>query len=89
LDDWSALTPLAAPILDLALPGHGAPTSEGGLQQQPELIDAFTPQPEHLNDDLALLDDDAFALQLPARIDPRPQRTARLAALDTDDGIAL
>jgi len=89
-DDWSALAPLAAPILDLALPGHGAPIDDGGLQHQPELIEAaFTPQPERLNDDLALLDDDDLALELPAQIDPRLQRTARLAAMDPDDGIAL
>jgi type IV secretion system protein VirD4 len=38
-------------------------------------------------DDLGLFDDDD--LSLPIQLDPRLQRTARLAALDPDDGISL
>lgn len=88
-DDWSGLTPLAAPILDLALNNRAEAIDDGGRQQQPELGEAvFTPQPDHATDDLGMLDD-GLPLPLPAQLDPRLQRTARLAALDPDDGIAL
>ncbi len=89
-DDWSGLSPLAAPILDLARNNHDGAIDDGGRQQQPELGEAIlAPQPEHVTDDLGLLDDDDLPLPLPAHLDPRLQRTARLAALDPDDGIAL
>jgi type IV secretion system protein VirD4 len=89
-DDWTGLAPLASPILELALPGYGEAIDDGGRQQQPELGEvAFTPQPEHTADDLGMLDDDDMPLPLPAQLDPRLQRTARLASLDPDDGIAL
>lgn len=89
-DDWSGLAPLSSPILDLALNNRSGAIDDGGRQQQPELGEAiFTPQPEHATDDLGLLDDDDLPLSLPAQLDPSPQRTARLAALDPDDGIAL
>ncbi len=88
-DDWSGLAPLAAPILDLALNNRAEAIDDGGRQQQPELGEAvFTPQPDHATDDLGMLDD-GLPLPLPAQLDPRLQRTARLAALDPDDGIAL
>ena len=68
----------------------GEAIDDGGHQQQPELAEvAFMPEPEHAVDDLGLLDDDDLPLPLPAQLDPRLQRTARLAALDPDDGIAL
>ena len=89
-DDWSGLAPLATPLLDLALNNRGDVTDDGGRQQQLELGEAaFTPQPEHTADDLGLLDDDDLPLPLPAQLDTRLQRTARLAALDPDDGITL
>ncbi len=89
-DDWSSIAPLAAPILDLALHRYGEPIDDGGHQQQPELNEgAFTPQPDHAVDDLTLLDDDDMPMPLPAQLDRRLQRTARLASLDPDDGIAL
>ncbi len=89
-DDWTGLAPLASPILELALPRHGESIDDGGRQQQPELSEVtFTPQPEHTADDLGMLDDDDLPLPLPAQLDPRLQRTARLASLDPDDGIAL
>ncbi len=89
-DDWTALAIPATPILGQALPEHGESIDDGGRQQQPELANVvFTPEPEYTVDDLGLLDDDDLPLPLPARIDPRLQRTARLAALDPDDGIAL
>jgi type IV secretion system protein VirD4 len=88
-DDWSGLAVLAPPI-----PAASAGTSEviddGGRQHQPELAEVvYTPMPEHVTDDLALLDDDDLPLPLPSQLDRRLQRTARLAALDPDDGIAL
>ncbi len=89
-DDWAGLAIPATSILSLVLPAHGEVIDDGGLQQQPELAEvAFTPEPEHTVDDLGLLDDDDLPLPLPAQLDPRLQRTARLAALDPDDGIAL
>jgi type IV secretion system protein VirD4 len=45
--------------------------------------------PERVTDDLALLHDDDLPLPLPSQLDRRLRRTARLAALDPDDGIAL
>jgi len=89
-DDWTRLAIPAAPIPGLVLPAHGEAIDDGGHQQQPELAEvAFMPEPEHAVDDLGLLDDDDLPLPLPAQLDPRLQRTARLAALDPDDGIAL
>jgi len=89
-DDWSELTPLAAPILDMALAGQAGAADDGGRQQQPELGEvSYAPQPEPATDDLGLLDDDDAPLPLPTHLDPRLQRAARLAVLDPDDGIAL
>jgi type IV secretion system protein VirD4 len=89
-DDWTGLTIPAAPLPGLVFPAHGEAIDDGGHQQQPELADvAFTPEPDYAKDDLGLLDDDDLPLFLPVQLDPRLQRTARLAALDPDDGIAL
>jgi type IV secretion system protein VirD4 len=89
-DDWSALAPLAAPILDMALAGPAEAADDGGMQQQPELGEViYTPLLESGVDDLGLLDDDDAPLPLPTQLDSRLQRAARLAALDLDDGIAL
>ncbi len=86
-DDWTGLAIPAAPILGLILPAHDAVIDEGGRQHQPELAEVtYTPESEHAPDDLGLLDDDDVTLPLPL---PRQQRTARLAALDPDDGISL
>ncbi|MGI9026900.1 MAG: conjugal transfer protein TraG [Burkholderiaceae bacterium] len=88
-DDWSKMAPQAGSILDLALHGYSEAVDDGGLQQQPELSDVvITLQSDHAPDDLALLDDDV-TLTLPTQFSPRLQRTARLASLDPDDGIAL
>jgi type IV secretion system protein VirD4 len=90
LDDWTGLAILAAPIPGLVFPTHGEAIDDGGHQQQPELAEvAFMPEPEHVVDDLGLFDDDDLPFPLPAQLDPRLQRTARLAALDPDDGVAL
>jgi len=89
-DDWTGLAILAAPIPGVFFPAHGEAIDDGGHQQQPELTEvAFTPEPEHAVDDLGLLGDVDLPLPLPAQLDPRLQRTARLAALDPDDGISL
>jgi hypothetical protein len=89
-DDWTglAIPAPAAPSPGLVSPAHGESIDDGGQQQQPELSEIiFTPEPEHVVDDLGLFDDDD--LSLPTQLDPRLQRTARLAALDPDDGISL
>ncbi len=89
-NDWSGLAPLAMPILDMALAGQSGSVDDGGRQQQSELDEVFyMPKHEHGSDDLGLLDDDDAPLTLPTQLDPRLQRSARLAALDPDDGIAL
>ena len=90
-DDWQALAvPMAATAPRPAFMA-GMATDEGGPRLQPELSAVITPQPEldALTNDLALLDDDDTPLPLPRQLDPALQRTARLAALDPDDGIAL
>jgi type IV secretion system protein VirD4 len=90
-DDWSALTIPAVPSAPAAVVGLGD-ADEGGPRRQPELSEAvaYSPVPDQPASDLALLDDDDdLPLPLPAQLDPRLQRAARLAALDPDDGISL
>ena len=78
-----------------ATAGLGESADDGGPRQQPELseIATYSPVPDRSASDLSLLDDDDFPLpfstSLPSQFDPRLQRTARLAALDPDDGIQL
>ncbi len=87
-DDWTGQAIPVASIPGLLFPAHGKAIDDGGHQQQPELAEVtVTPEPEHAVNDLVLLDDDDTPL--PAQLDSRLQRTARLAALDSDDGIAL
>lgn len=91
-DDWSALPiPVmpSVPAATITLP-EGA-TDDGGLRRQPELADEmiYVPTSDRVADDLAMLDDDDPPLPIPARLDPRLQRTARLATLDPADGIPL
>ena len=95
-DDWSALpapTASLTPISPTSIPAaaHSSTDDDAGPRQQPELAEvAYTPQPEHASNDLALLDDDDdLQLSLPTQLDPRLQRSARLAALDPHDGIEL
>jgi type IV secretion system protein VirD4 len=79
-------------MLGLVLPAHDAVIDAGGRQHQPELAEVtYIPAPEPAPDDLGLLDDDdvTLPLPLPHQLDPRLQGSARLAALDPDDGISL
>jgi type IV secretion system protein VirD4 len=91
-DDWSAL-----PIPSTPNPAAVTATSpegvidDGGPRREPEVTDemAYVPSPDRAADDLAMLDDDDLPLPVPARLDSRLQRMARLATLDPADGIPL
>ena len=97
-DDWSGL---AIPAVSGAstTTGSGGFADEGGHQLKPELDVAFdTPTTMDVDDLLVLDDEDDMSLQPHGlkrnkrdmgETDQRMQRTARLAALDPDDGIAL
>ena len=100
-DDWSGLT---VPAMSEGLTANqsGGFADEGGHQLKPELDVAFdAPTPMDVNDLLVLDDEDDMppqphSLKRDTRnerdigeTDQRMQRTARLAALDPDDGIAL
>jgi type IV secretion system protein VirD4 len=88
-DDWSGLALPAAPkVLDATTASRFA--DEGGHQIKPELdvlIDA--PVVPDAGDLLVLDDEDDVPSQPPRELDRRLQRTARIAALDPDDGIVL
>jgi type IV secretion system protein VirD4 len=77
------------PAATITLPESAA--DDGGLRRQPELADEviYVPASDRATDDLAMLDDDDLPLPIPAQLDPRLQRTARLATLDPADGIPL
>ncbi|MBL8387852.1 MAG: conjugal transfer protein TraG [Hydrogenophaga sp.] len=90
-DDWRELVvPMGTTAPNPAFMA-GMAADEGGPRLQPELTAVATQQPElnALTNDLALLDDDDAPLPFPRQFDPALQRTARLAALDPDDGITL
>ncbi|MDI1339913.1 conjugal transfer protein TraG [Polaromonas sp.] len=100
-DDWSGM---ALPAMSEALTANpsGDFADEGGHQLKSELNVAFdAPTTMDIDDLLVLDDEDDMSLQPQSLIrarrygreigdpDQRMQRTARLAALDPDDGIAL
>jgi type IV secretion system protein VirD4 len=97
-DDWSGLAVPAVSAMS-ALGDVGGFADEGGHQLKPELDVALDAPVLPQADDLLVLDDDDDAPLRPQRwvsqkpeldpIDRRLDRTARLAALDPDDGIAL
>jgi type IV secretion system protein VirD4 len=90
-DDWSGLaipSVPAAPADDLT----ATVTDDGGPRRQPELseVSEYSPEQAPSAGDLALLDDDDdLPLPRPGQLDSAMQRTARLAALDPNDGIDL
>jgi len=72
--------------------GVGGVADEGGHQLKPELEAAFAPSRDDGAQDLILLEDerdDDGAPLLPRDLDRQLVRSARLAALDPDDGIVL
>ena len=87
-DDWSGLAPLIAPE-SLSSTDAGGFGDEGGHQLKPELefVRDLPAQPE--DDGLLVLDDEDDVTLRPRDVDRQLTRTARLAALDPDDGIAL
>jgi type IV secretion system protein VirD4 len=93
-DDWSGLAipaVAAAPVLASVGSDEGS-ADDGGPRRHPELAEGATHalDLESQTSDLVLLvDDDDLPLPMPAQLEPRLQRCARLAALDPDDGIAL
>jgi len=87
-DDWShlaaaAIDPSSSP-LDM-----GGFADEGGHQLKPELDVASTDVREADVGDLMVLDDEDDAPLRPQDVARQFTRTARLAAQDPDDGIAL
>jgi type IV secretion system protein VirD4 len=89
-DDWSSLAVPAAPLAPAVTVISSAAIDDGGLQQQPELVDVVeVPLRDEVPTDFALLDEDDVPPPLPTQIDRRLQRPAQFAFLDHDDGIAL
>ncbi|MGH8159794.1 MAG: conjugal transfer protein TraG [Rhodanobacter sp.] len=92
-DDWSDLTIPAVPATPVLVSvGRDEDTADdGGPRRQPELaeVDLHLAELEPQASDLALLDDDDLPLPMSEQLDPRLQRSARLATLDPNDGIAL
>ncbi|MDZ4048333.1 MAG: conjugal transfer protein TraG [Pseudoxanthomonas sp.] len=91
MDDWSMLPILAAASAAMD-GGVGGVADEGGHQLKPELEAAFAPSRDDGAQDLILLEDerdDDGAPLLPRDLDRQLVRSARLAALDPDDGIVL
>ena len=87
-DDWAGLLlPVAA---NGAGSGHGIGLAdEGGHQLKPELEVTTELQPDADAGDLLMLDDEDDLPLRPQDLDRQLMRSARLAALDPDDGIAL
>ncbi|MCR8959842.1 conjugal transfer protein TraG [Variovorax sp. S2] len=87
-DDWSGLAPLIAPE-SLSPVDAGGFADEGGHQLKPELEVVRDTQVLPNDDGLLVLDDEDHVPLRPRDVDRQLTRTARLAALDPDDGIAL
>jgi len=87
-DDWSGLAPLIAPE-SLSSADAAGLADEGGYQLKPELEVVRDPSVLHEDDGLLVLDDEDDVPLRPRDVDRQLTRTARLAALDPDDGIAL
>ena len=87
-DDWSGLAPVASPEAK-AEGDAGGFADEGGHPLKPELDVVAAPADAPDTEDLLVLDDEDDAPLRPQDLDRQLMRTARLAALDPDDGIAL
>ncbi len=87
-DDWSHLAAAAINPSSSAL-DMGGFADEGGHQLKPELDIASTDVREADAGDLMVLDDEDDAPLRPQDVARQFTRTARLAAQDPDDGIAL
>lgn len=87
-DDWSGLAPLVAPE-SLSSADAGGSADEGGHQLKPELELVRDAEALPNDDGLLVLDDEDDVPLRPRDVDRQFARTARLAALDPDDGIAL
>ena len=87
-DDWSGLAPLSAPE-SLSSADAAGFADEGGQQLKPELEVVRDPSVLQEDDGLLVLDDEDDVPLRPRDVDRQLTRTARLAALDPDDGIAL
>ncbi|MNV31528.1 Type IV secretory system Conjugative DNA transfer [compost metagenome] len=87
-DDWSELAPLAA--AESSSSGEeGGFADEGGHQLKPELEVAPDTPILPADDGLLVLDDEDGMPLRPQDVDRQLARSARLAAMDPDDGIAL
>ena len=87
-DDWSGLAPLGANESSSYGEASGF-ADEGGHQLKPEL-DVMLDTPALPDDDgLLVLDDEDDIPLRPQDVDRQLTRSARLAAMDPDDGIAL
>ena len=87
-DDWAGL--LLTATADSAGSGFGTGLAdEGGHQLKPELEVAAELQPDADAGDLLVLDDEDELPLRPQDVDRQLMRSARLAALDPDDGISL
>jgi len=86
-DDWSDLAMPAIPEAPAAPRAFGF-AGEGGHQLRPASEIVLPPQPEADAGDL-LMPDDEDDVPAPRGLDRRMLRSARLAALDPNDGIAL
>lgn len=87
-DEWSGMPSIAAPASSAAQDAPGF-ADEGGHQLKPEPdfgVSALAPVNA---DGLLALDDEDDAPLRPQDVDRQLTRTARLAAMDPDDGIAL
>jgi type IV secretion system protein VirD4 len=84
-DDW---TSLLSPSHGTVVAGGVGTTFSGGREPQPSIPDALDQVASAVSNDLTLLDPDS-ALDESDDTGKQLQRTARLAALDPDDGIAL
>jgi type IV secretion system protein VirD4 len=89
-DDWSGLPAIGVASTDAAAT-MGRVADDGGLQRKPELeVEGENSAALDSGDILVFDEQDEFDTQLrPQDIDRQLARTARLAALDPDDGIAL